>query len=112
VCSALWAKSREERAVVVALFDQQMVSDWRLDAAETGSPAAEGEPGRMIAEGPTPEPESPVLITPEQEPEDLVPETASMGGLPPLRFSEMPVLPYQHVFLPQYPVSFRAVAQA
>ena len=35
-----------------------------------------------------------------------------MGRLPPLRLSEMPVLPYRHVFLPQYPVSFRAVAQA
>lgn len=35
-----------------------------------------------------------------------------MGGLPPLTLSEQPGLPYRHVFLPQYPVSFRTVAQA
>ena len=108
VCSALWAKSREERAVVRALFDQHMVSDWRLDVPAADWPAAEDEP----AEGRTPKIDGLALVPPDQEPEDLVPETASMGGLPPLTFSEMPVLPYQHVFLPQYPVSYRAVAQA
>lgn len=112
VCSALWAKSREERAVVAALFDQHMVSDWRLDTVAASSPAAEDELRPVTAEGSDPETDGLAVLSPEQEPEDLVPETASMGGLPPLRLGELPVLPYQHVFLPQYPVSFRAVAQA
>ena len=87
------------------------VSDWRLDAVAAGSPAAEGEVGPCCGRS-APETDGPALISPEQDPEGLVPETASMGGLPPLRLSELPVLPYRHVFLPQYPVSFRAVAQA
>ena len=66
----------------------------------------------MTAEGPSLETDGLARVSPEQEPEDLVPETASMSGLPPLRLSDLPVLPYRHVFLPQYPVSFRAVAQA
>jgi uncharacterized protein with von Willebrand factor type A (vWA) domain len=105
VCSALWAKSREERAVVAALFDQHFTSDWRLDADTVGSPAIEAEPAPVTTDELT-------LVPLEREPEGLVPETASMGGLPPLTLSELPVLPYQHVFLPQFPVSFRAVAQA
>ena len=112
VCSALWAKSREERAVVAALFDQHVTSDWRLDVDTAGSPAVEAEPVPVTAEGPVPERDELALVPPEREPEGLVPGTASMGGLPPLTLSELPVLPYQHVFLPQYPVSFRAVAQA
>ena len=30
VCVALWAKSPEERAVVAALFDQLLVTDWNF----------------------------------------------------------------------------------
>ena len=112
VCSALWAKSREERAVIAALFDQHIVSDWHLDTVAASPPDAEGELGRVTAEGPSLETDGLARVSPEQEPEDLVPETASMSGLPPLRLSDLPVLPYRHVFLPQYPVSFRAVAQA
>lgn len=112
VCSALWAKSREERAVVRVLFDQHMVSDWRLDERAAGSPGAEGELGPGTAEGPAPEADGLALVAPEQETDGLAPGTASMGGLPPMRLSDLPVLPYEHVFLPQYPVSFRAVAQA
>jgi uncharacterized protein with von Willebrand factor type A (vWA) domain len=111
VCSALWAKSREERAVVAALFDQHMLSDWRLDVRAADSPVAEGELGPVTAEGPAPERDDLPLL-PGQESGGLPPGTASMAGLPPLRLSELPVLPYQHVFLPQYPVSYRAVAQA
>ena len=106
VCSTLWAKSRDERAVVAALFDQH-VTNWDLDAGAVGT---DGELWPVTGEGPMPDGLD--LVSPEQEPEDLVPQMASMGGLPPLTLSEMPALAYQHVFLPQYPVSFRAVAQA
>ena len=98
--------------MVAALFDQHVTSDWRLDVGAADSPAAEAEPGPVTAEGPVPEAGGLALVPLEQEPGDLVPGTASMGGLPPLTLSELPVLPYQHVFLPQYPISFRAVAQA
>ena len=35
---------------------------------------------------------------------------SSTGRLPPLQLGEMPALPYEHVFLPQYPVNFRTAA--
>jgi uncharacterized protein with von Willebrand factor type A (vWA) domain len=112
VCSALWAKSREERAVVAALFEQHVVWDWRLDDRPASSPTAERDSGAAPAEGPALETDSSPLAPPEQELEVPAPATASMGRLPPLRLSEMPALPYEHVFLPQYPVNFRTVAQA
>jgi uncharacterized protein with von Willebrand factor type A (vWA) domain len=103
VCSALWAKSREERAVVAALFDQHEVSDWSLEAGAADSSVTSDDFRQMAAEDAALE----MATSPESGP-----EMASMGRLPPLTFSEMPMLPYRHVFLPQYPVSFRAVAQA
>jgi uncharacterized protein with von Willebrand factor type A (vWA) domain len=102
VCSALWAKSREERVVIAALFDQHEVSDWSLGTRTSDSPTAADEFEQMSAE------EALEMDTSPESP----PKTAFMGRLPPLTFSEMPVLPYQHVFVPQYPVSFRGVAQA
>ena len=106
ICSALWATSREEQAVVAALFNQHMTADWELDA-----PTAEGEPGRATAERTVSEPDCTQLAAPVDEPEAL-PATAPMGGLPPLQLGELPVPPSGHVFLPQYPVSYRTVAQA
>jgi uncharacterized protein len=110
VCSALWAKSREERAVVAALFDQHAWSDWSLDPPAARSSTAADKPGRVAAERPTLAMDGLTLASPEQELQASAPETASMGRLPPL--SGMPALPYKHVFLPQYPVRFRTVAQA
>jgi hypothetical protein len=57
--SALWAKSREERAVVAALFDHHVVADWNIEVrgvheAETAAPhgpglEAESLPGNASA---------------------------------------------------------------
>ncbi|MFC9356447.1 VWA domain-containing protein [Rhodococcus sp. NPDC057014] len=107
VCSALWAKSHEERAVVAALFEQHVVADWSLDLAPKGPVEAGASP----AEESGVEPDGLPLPSPELEMAATAPATTSMGRLPPLGFSEMPALPYEHVFLPQYPVRFREVAQ-
>jgi len=117
VCAALWAKSPEERAVVAALFDQHMAADWTLEQARDipepkGSVAGAG--GRAGESQPVaPEGIEAVSLT-GQRPEAeiaVVPATTSTGRLPPLGLGEMPSMPHKYIFLPQFPVSFRSVAQ-
>lgn len=113
VCSALWATSVEERAVVAALFDQHVSSDWDLgEAPRDGAPDADGNVSLPDAHVHSAEALNAESGSAGQVPERTVPGTAATGRLPPLALSEIPVLPYEHVFLPQYPVSFRGVAQA
>jgi uncharacterized protein len=109
---ALWAKSREEIAVVTSLFDQYVISEWNLAAAEA-APAAEAPPstetqttGTVNESGGVTPPPPPQNIPPPHPP-----AVAPTSRMPPLRAEELPRLPYSHVFLPQYPVSYRHVAQ-
>jgi uncharacterized protein with von Willebrand factor type A (vWA) domain len=116
VCAALWAKSPEERAVVAALFDHHVPEDWTLDSSPgISQPETPGGAAAPAADksGDTTQFEA-ISIPPASEADTtaVAPETAAMGRLPPLTASEMPALPYEHVFLPQYPVNFRTAAQA
>jgi uncharacterized protein with von Willebrand factor type A (vWA) domain len=117
VCAALWAKSHEEREVVAALFDQHMVADWALGPAPltppSGSAAGATRTLResQLATSEGIEAVSMMAQLPDAE-TAVAPATASTGRLPPLALGEVPALPFAHVFLPQYPVNFRSVAQA
>jgi uncharacterized protein len=112
VCSALWATSREEQAVVASLFDQHVITDWAPDAAPSGSPSADGEPAPVAAIESAEEEDHAAPAAAEVAPEAVAPGTTPLTRLPPLTAGELPVLPYRHVFLPQYPVGYRTVAQA
>jgi uncharacterized protein with von Willebrand factor type A (vWA) domain len=118
VFCALWAKSREERAVMAALFDQQVVSDWNV-GLPTPAPAgglgggATGVAGAPSGDAaPLADSEAASLTPPPSEEPPAPPATVSTGRLPSLTLGELPALPYAHVFLPQYPVGYRTVAQA
>ena len=115
LCS-LWATSREEAAVISALFDQYVAGDWDTTEAAL-HPLREDGAGATL-EGAT------TLSTTEQinstPPTEIVsteprvetpPSVAAASRLPPLQLQELPRLSYSHVFLPQFPVSYRQVAQ-
>lgn len=111
VCTALWAKSPAEQAVVAALFDQHVPWKWRVTPEEPEKVApplpgagdkTSGSPGAAWpAEEPAPRPIE----------EPAPPTVAGTGRLPVLMPGDMPVIADWHVFLPQFPVNFRAVAQ-
>jgi uncharacterized protein with von Willebrand factor type A (vWA) domain len=107
---ALWASSREEAAVVSALFEQYAIVDWtQTDALpQKGDTPVDTDIGKAGNSGGTIGP-----LEPNQPnvPKEQEPEIVSTGSLPPLRSEEMPRLPFSHVFLPQYPANFRNVAQ-
>ena len=116
VCAALWAKSPEERTVVAAPFDQHAVADWSLEAP-AAVPARRSQADNDYIDDPQPIALEGIDTTSMAAPgpaaeTNIATATASTGWLPPLRLGEAPALPYEHVFLPQYPVNFRAAAQA
>jgi uncharacterized protein with von Willebrand factor type A (vWA) domain len=116
VLCSLWATSREEQIVVATLFDQLVVLDWNADAStgntQMGTGDVEiGSPSSQVDEM------LPATTTSNQmpPPEDSVrpaPAVTPSQRLPPLRSEELPHFPYSHVFLPQYPVRYRDIAQA
>lgn len=111
LCAALWAKSRAEQALVRSLFDQLPLQDWSIpesDRAMLETPIlAEGRVGTG-AERYEPDIDQEGGKKTPSEPPQVV---SSYGHLPPLPPDAVPKLPYAHIFLPQYPVSYRAVAQ-
>jgi uncharacterized protein len=113
VVCALWAKSREERAVAAALFDQHVVADWSFDLpAPEEAPATPHAAGAEAASAQAADLDTATGTPPTPEPEGpLAPQTTTTGRLPPLTMGELPSLPYEHVFLSQFPVGYRNIAQ-
>jgi uncharacterized protein len=120
VLCAVWASSREESKVVAALFDQYVVEDWDVAVASTAPvpivDSTESSLGDSLPDGETPVQDgasAPVSATEEKIASSAVaPEITPTSRLPPLSMEDLPRLPYSHLFLPQYPVSYRLVAQA
>jgi uncharacterized protein len=114
VLCAIWATSREEAAVVSALFDQHVVTDWNVANA---NPVRGKDAQNVSSEVPAPTTgETTNTVLPHTwdnvAPAFPTPTVAAASRLPPLRVEDLPRLPYSHVFLPQYPVGYLHVAQA
>jgi uncharacterized protein with von Willebrand factor type A (vWA) domain len=106
LCCALWAKSRDERGIVSALFDQlASVPAWDLDEApaKERSIAQPGSAGGIETEA-TPPPDLPL------EPRPPV-VAKSRGTLPAIEIASESLTARHFVFEPQYPITFRQVAQ-
>jgi uncharacterized protein with von Willebrand factor type A (vWA) domain len=111
---ALWATSREEAAVISALFDQYVVGEWSITSTEISAPIDDPSHADLEITTTTETPPESIggpeaLVPPERV--EGAPAVATASRLPPLRLEELPRLSYSHVFLPQYPVSYRQVAQ-
>lgn len=111
LCCALWAKSRREQEIVAMLFAQLDVADWRL-------PTLEARP-RIQDDDTQPSPVSEEFTTgtepevkPSPEPE-LPPKTVeSPGGLPPILVNDIHLPDQPFIFVPQFDLTYREVAQA
>lgn len=105
LCGALWAKSRQERAIVEALFDELGVEHWTLPdverrTIEVASPASTKAPSSVRA-----------VELPRTAP--TVRETPKKGGgLPSVPFGGLAGGASGMLLLPQYPLRYREVAQA
>jgi uncharacterized protein len=126
LCTALWAKSRQEGEVLAALFEQLAPEgdrwvyslpkqDLSRLSAQTLSPST--SPSNPISQ------ESPQeQNTPREDPEKTKeqdnsetsqssPKTEPQSGLPPISIKDVCISERPFVFVPQFPLTYREVAQ-
>lgn len=107
LCCTLWAKSKTEQEIVQTLFDQSFrqhqCASWELSAVASPSEERSQE---TSADAPVAEP--PV---PAKTPKAVV-TTKTKGSLPEIVINPEDLPEYHFVLVPQFPLSYREVAQA
>ncbi len=106
LCISLWAKSRQEQEILTALFEQLGLlenEDWQLPAVSTTANSPH-----------VPDPEekasSPMDL---QEPHNkAIFKTQSRSGLPAISLQDVQISERRFIFVPQFPLTYREVAQA
>ncbi len=103
LCNALWAKSRQEQETLTALFEQLAPDpdDWQYSLEEDDS-LDQGNEQASTSDLPDLE---------AKAPNQTVPKTESRGGLPSISLADVTVSDRPFVFVPQFPLSYRDVAQ-
>jgi uncharacterized protein with von Willebrand factor type A (vWA) domain len=103
LCKALWAKSRQEQETLTALFEQLAPDpdDWQYSLEEDDS-SDQGNEQASTSDLPDPE---------AKAPNQTVPKTESRGGLPSISLADAKVSDRPFVFVPQFPLTYRDVAQ-
>jgi uncharacterized protein len=103
LCTALWAKSRQEGEVLAALFEQLAPEDDRWVYSLPKEDLSRSEE-------PPPEDKS-VSSKPEVAKRSVEPKTASQTRLPPISLANVRISERPFVFVPQFPLTYREVAQ-
>ena len=102
LCNYLWAKSCQEQEILTALFNQLVPKDeaWQLFSV----PEEEGS-----------DTDSSNLLEQEKSLDDPQPQeislTKSPTGLPPISLKDVEISKRQFIFVPQFPLNYREVAQ-
>ncbi|MDJ0708458.1 MAG: hypothetical protein QNJ46_34750 [Leptolyngbyaceae cyanobacterium MO_188.B28] len=114
LCAALWAKSLHEQETLFALFDQLAPIEeyWFLagvndESKNIAEPKQAGDSGKN-SDNKSIDPKSNQPDQSEQE----QPTVASSQGLPTIFLGDVKIAERPFVFEPQYPLTFRQVAQA
>jgi uncharacterized protein len=103
LCTALWAKSRQEGEVLAALFEQ---------LAPEGDRWVYSLPKEDLSSSEEPPPEDKsVSSKPEVAKRSVEPKTASQTRLPPISLANVRISERPFVFVPQLPLTYREVAQ-
>lgn len=107
LCAKLWAKSYREQETLFVLFDQLAPFEeaWEFEKNVSANNSTSSED----------EPESTSLVDLEEDDESdqsEVPQAQFRAGLPPISLKDVKVAERPFVLEPQYPVTYREVAQA
>ncbi|WP_204141291.1 hypothetical protein [Halomicronema sp. CCY15110] len=111
LCAKLWAKSYREQETLFVLFDQlaPVEEAWELERDVKANNLSSSKD----------EPDSTSLLDLEEDDESdhnktesELPQAHSRGGLPPISLKDVKVAERPFVLEPQYPVTYREVAQA
>jgi hypothetical protein len=105
LCNSLWAKSRQEQEILTALFNQLPLNneDWQLSSVQVekdfdadATDSSNKKQHRDVQE--------------HQKHDEIV--TESRSGLPPISFKDVQLSERRFIFVPQFPLTYREVAQA
>ena len=107
LCNALWAKSLPEQEILTSLFDQlaEKEEGWQLKLSRKSTTKA-----TVIPISPTPEtvsqsqPQSSLQFIPKTQPQPK-------SGLPEISLKDVKISPRPFIFVPQFPLSDREIAQ-
>jgi uncharacterized protein with von Willebrand factor type A (vWA) domain len=112
VCRALWAKSRDEEAMLDSLFDQIVTDDWAAPVADPVDDRSDRIP-RLPPEEQKSKDAKPERPSQPPVPEPQVPaEVKPPGRLPAISMDGRHLSLRPFVLVPQYPMTLREVAQA
>lgn len=100
LCNSLWAKSRQEQEILTVLFNQSTLKDeaWQLFSVSAQKGSDTGSSNQLEQEKP-----------PQEYKEISV--TKSPTGLPPISLKDIEISKRQFIFVPQFPLNYREVAQ-
>lgn len=101
LCCILWAKSKNEKSIIQALFEQSDISDWYLSEAESFPTDTDLSTAKKESED-----------YPQISSKPQVLATEARGGLPSISINELKLPNYRFIFVPQLPLTYREVAQA
>ncbi len=103
VCNALWAKTRREQEVLTALFEQLApdLDSWQYSLDDLDLSPLEHGTGSPVEGG----------DRPPELPDETAPQLQSSGGLPSISLADVNVSERPFVFVPQFPLTYREVAQ-
>ncbi|WP_414587358.1 hypothetical protein [Scytonema sp. PCC 10023] len=105
LCNSLWAKSRQEQEILTALFNQLVPKneDWQLSSVQAekdfdadATDSSKKEQHRDVQE--------------HQEREET-PVIEPRSGLPAISFKDVQLSERRFIFVPQFPLTYREVAQ-
>jgi hypothetical protein len=103
LCNSLWAKSRQEQEILTALFNQLAPKNenWQLSSGQAEKESDGTDSSKKEQHQDVPEP---------QKHDEIV--TESRSGLPPISLKDVQLLERRFIFVPQFPLTYREVAQA
>lgn len=114
LCNSLWSKSCHESEILAAIFDRLFPSEqWVYSLTTDDSSPSTNSTSPSILEEPDPTSEDEGQTT---EPEDIKidrasPKTESQTILPPISLKDVRISERPFVFVPQFPLTYREVAQ-
>ena len=102
LCNFLWAKSRQEQEILTALFNQLAPKneDWQLSSVQVEKDFDATDSSKKEHHQDVPE---------HQEREEIV--TESRSSLPPIFLKDVQLSERRFIFVPQFPLTYREVAQ-
>ncbi|MEH2243651.1 hypothetical protein [Nostoc sp.] len=104
LCNCLWAKSRQEQEILTLLFKQVAGEDkaWQLSSVPEEKGSDTGSSNQTKQKKPLDE---------SQPHKDEIAVTKSPTGLPEISSNDAEIFKRRFIFVPQFPLNYREVAQ-